>query len=262
MKIVVCVKQVPGTTEVKINPETNTLVREGIPNQINPFDLYAVEEALRLKERLGAETKTIVLSMGPPQAAESLRECIAMGIDDAVLLSDRAFAGADTLATAYTLAAAIRKLDAGLVLCGKQAIDGDTAQVGPEIAENLDWPHLTYVRKINEIGQSELVAERMTDDGYERLNVSLPALLTVVKEINEPRLPGIKGQLRAKKYEVPVWTAADLELDQGRIGLKGSPTWVSKIFYPQHEVTAEMICGESCEQAAALAGKLRALGIA
>jgi electron transfer flavoprotein beta subunit len=261
MKIVVCIKQVPGTTEVKINPETNTLIREGIPNEINPFDFYAIEEALRLKERLGGATVT-VLSMGPPQAVDSLRESIAMGADEAVLLSDRAFAGADTLATAYTLAEAVRKIgDVSLIICGKQAIDGDTAQVGPEIAENLDWPHVTYVRKVNEIGPEQAVVERMTDDGYERLSLPLPALLTVIKEINEPRLPGIKGQLRAKKTEIPVWTAATIEADPARIGLTGSPTQVEKIFYPQHEVNAEMLEGTPGEQVAALVGKLRGLGI-
>ena len=262
MKIVVCLKQVPGTTEVKINPETNTLVREGIPNEINPFDLYAIEEALRIRERLGGGTVT-VLSMGPPQARDSLREAIAMGVDEALLLSDRAFAGADTLATAYTLAEAIRKIgEVSLILCGKQAIDGDTAQVGPEIAENLDWPHVTYVRKVNEIDDKQVIVERMTDDGYERLSLPMPALLTVIKEINEPRLPGIKGQMRAKKAEIPVWSAADLGADPSRLGLTGSPTQVRKIFYPEHEVTAEMLEGSPAEQAVALAGKLRALGIA
>lgn len=262
MKIVVCVKQVPGTTEVRINPETNTLVREGIPNEINPFDLYAIEEALRLKERLGGAA-TVALAMGPPQAADSLRECIAMGIEEVVLLSDRAFAGADTLATAYTLAEAVRKIgDVALILCGKQAIDGDTAQVGPEIAENLGWPHVTYVRKINEISEAAVVVERMTDDGYERLSLPMPALLTLIKEINEPRLPGIKGQMRAKKAEIPTWTAGDLGADPFRLGLTGSPTQVRKIFYPEHVVNAEMIEGAPSEQAAALAGKLRGLGVA
>ena len=260
MKIVVCIKQVPGTTEVKINPETNTLVREGIPNEVNPFDLYAVEEALRLKERLGGAA-VVAVSMGPPQAADALREAMAMGVDEAILLSDRAFAGADTLATAYTLAEAVKKIgDVSLILCGKQAIDGDTAQVGPEIAENLGWPHATYIRKINEIGEREIVVERMTDDGYERLSLSLPALLTVVKEINEPRLPGIKGQMRAKKAVIPVWTAAGLGADLKRLGLNGSPTQVRKIFYPEHVVHAEMLEGSAAEQAAALAGRLKSLG--
>ncbi|MGE5529744.1 MAG: electron transfer flavoprotein subunit beta/FixA family protein [Patescibacteria group bacterium] len=262
MKIVVCVKQVPGTTEVKINPETNTLVREGIPNEINPFDLYALEEALRLRERLADGTTVTALAMGPPQAEASLREAVAMGADEAVLLSDRAFAGADTLATAYTLAEAIRKIgDVSLILCGKQAVDGDTAQVGPEIAENLDLPHLTYVRRVNEIGASSITVERMTDDGYERISLPLPALLTVSKEINEPRLPGIKGQLRAKKAGIPVWTAADLGADPARLGLGGSPTQVRRIFYPEHQVTAEMLTGSPAEQAAALAGRLKSLGV-
>ena len=262
MKIVVCIKQVPGTTEVKINPETNTLIREGIPNEINVLDLYAIEEALRLKERLG-ESTVVALSMGPPQAAESLRQTIALGADEAILLSDRAFAGADTLATAYTLAEAIKKIgDVSLVLCGKQAVDGDTAQVGPEVAENLGWPHLTYVRKINEIGGQEVIAERMTDDGYERLSLPLPALLTVIKEINEPRLPGIKGQMRAKKAEIPIWTAESLNADPDRIGQKGSPTWVKKIFYPESTVTAEIITGSPSEQAACVVERPKGLGMA
>lgn len=255
MKIVVCIKQVPGTTEVRMNPETNTLIREGIPNVINPFDLYAVEEALRLKERFGGSV--VAICMGPPSAAEQLKETIELGVDEVYLISNRAFAGSDTLATAYTLAKAVQKVgDVDLVICGKQAIDGDTAQVGPEMAENLDWPHMTYVRKVNDVTSEGIIAERMTDDGYERLQMKLPAMLTVVKEINEPRMPSIKGKMRAKKTEVPVWGPEDLGVDSAQIGLNGSPTQVWKTFIPDHHVEGEMFSGEVSEQVQALVRRL------
>ncbi len=251
MKIVVCVKQVPDTTEVKINPETNTLVREGVASVINPFDMYAVEEALRIKEKLGGTV--IALSMGPPQAAEALKETIAMGVDEAVLLSDRAFAGADTLATSYALAKGIEKIgDVDLILCGKQAIDGDTAQVGPEIAEKLGVPHVTYVKKINEINETGLTVERMTEEGFERVKLPLPALLTVVKEINEPRLPSLKGKMRAKNIQIPVWSAEMINADPGKIGLNGSPTWVKRIFIPEMKCQGEIFEGSPEEQVKAL----------
>jgi electron transfer flavoprotein beta subunit len=255
LKIVVCVKQVPGTTEVKMNPETNTLIREGIPNVINPFDLYAIEEALCLKERFGGTVTAIC--MGPPSAKEQLREAIGLGVDESVLISDRAFAGADTLATSYTLAKAIEKIgEVDLVLVGKQAIDGDTAQVGPETAENLGWPHLTYVRKINDVASDLLIAERMTDDGYERIELKLPALLTVVKEINEPRLPSLKGKMRAKKAEIPMWGPEDLGVESSRIGLNGSPTQVWKTFIPDHRVEGEVFDGTVSEQVKMLVQRL------
>ena len=197
MNIIVCVKQVPGTNEVKINRETNTIVRESAEAIINPFDEHAIEEGVRLKEKTGG--KVTVLSMGIPKVADLLRETIAVGVDDAVLLTDRAFAGADTLATSYALAMGIRKLgEFDLIICGKQAIDGDTAQVGPSLAEKLGIPHATYVRKIEEIRDGYMRCQRMTDDGYEVIEMPLPALITVVKEINEPRLPSIKGKLKAK----------------------------------------------------------------
>lgn len=251
MKIVVCVKQVPDTTEVKINPETNTLVREGVASIINPFDMYAVEEALRIKEKLGGTV--IVLSMGPPQAAESLKELIAMGADEAILLSDRAFAGSDTLATSYVLAKGIEKIGSvDLILCGKQAIDGDTAQVGPEIAENLGIPHVTYVKKVNEISEKEITVERMNEDGYERVQLPLPALLTVVKEINEPRLPSLKGKMRAKNIQIPVWNAEMIGADTQRTGLNGSPTWVKRIFIPEMKSQGEIFQGSPEEQVKSL----------
>lgn len=251
MKIVVCVKQVPDTTEVKINPETNTLVREGVTSIINPFDMYAVEEALRIKEKMGGTVT--VLSMGPPQAAESLKELIAMGADDAVLLSDRAFAGSDTLATSYALSKGIEKIGAvDLVLCGKQAIDGDTAQVGPEIAEKLGIPHVTYVKKVNEITEKEITVERMNEDGFERVQLPLPALLTVVKEINEPRLPSLKGKMRAKNIQIPIWNAEMIGADAAKTGLNGSPTWVKRIFIPELKCQGEIFQGSPEEQVKSL----------
>ena len=179
MNIVVCIKQVPDTTDVRIDPATNTLIREGVPSIINPFDMYAIEEALRLREKLGG--KVTVISMGPPQVIDALREAISMGVDDAVLLSDRAFAGADTWATSYTLSMGIRKMGgADVILCGKQAIDGDTAQVGPGVAEFLDIPQVTYVKKIEQIDDKKARVWRMTEEGYEVVDTSLPAMFTVV----------------------------------------------------------------------------------
>jgi electron transfer flavoprotein beta subunit len=251
VKIVVCVKQVPDSTEVKINPETNTLIREGVASILNPFDMYAVEEAIRIKEKLGGTVT--VLSMGPPQVAEQLRETIGMGVDDAVLLSDRAFAGSDTLATSYALSKGIEKIgDVQLILCGKQAIDGDTAQVGPEIAEKLGIPHITYVKKINEISENEMIAERMNEDGFERIKLPLPALITVVKEINEPRMPSLKGMMRAKKAVIPSWSAADIGAEPAKSGLNGSPTWVKTIFVPDMKCQGEIFQGTPEEQVKSL----------
>ncbi|MBD3348556.1 MAG: electron transfer flavoprotein subunit beta [Candidatus Eisenbacteria bacterium] len=232
MKIAVLVKQVPDTTEVRIDRETNTLIREGVPSIINPFDMYAIEEGLRIREAAGEATVT-VLSMGPPQVEDALRDALALGADDAVLLSDRAFAGSDTWSTSYTLASGIRKLgDVDVILCGKQAIDGDTAQVGPGVAQFLGLPQVTYVRKL-EIGDGVATAQRMMEDGYDVLRVPLPALFTVVKEINEPRLPSLKGKMKAKKAEIPVWTRDDLDVDPSELGLDGSPTRVVRIFAPE-----------------------------
>ena len=255
MNIIVCVKQVPGTGEVRINKETNTIVRESADAIINPFDEYAIEEGVRIKEKTGG--KVTALSMGIPKVADLIRETIAVGVDEAVLLTDRAFAGADTLATSYALAMGIRKLgEFDLVICGKQAIDGDTAQVGPSLAEKLGIPHTAYVRKIEEIRDGYIRCQRLTDDGYEVIEMPLPALITVVKEINEPRLPSIKGKLKAKKAEVRVLSAGDIGADPSLCGLKGSATQVVKTFTPVHEVKAEMIEGTAKEQAKALADKL------
>lgn len=255
MNVIVCVKQVPGTNEVKINKETNTIIREGVEAILNPFDTYAVEEGLRIKEKTGG--KVTVLSMGIPSAADMLKQTIALGADEAVLLSDRTFAGSDTLATSYALSMGIRKIGSyDLIICGKQASDGDTAQVGPSLAEKLGIPHLTYVRKIEELKDGYIRCQRLTDDGYEVVEVQLPAVITVVKEINEPRLPSLKGMMRAKKASIPIWTAADINADINLCGLKGSPTQVVKTFVPVHDIESELIVGEPSEQAEKLADKL------
>lgn len=243
MHFVVCIKQVPETADVKIDPETNTLMREGVDSIVNPFDMYAIEEALRLKEQLGGTITAI--SMGPPQAEAALREAIAMGVDKGILVSDRAFAGSDTWATSYALACALRKIeDTDIILCGKQASDGDTAQVGPGIATHLDLPQITYVRKIEEIDEKHVVAERLLENGYESIESPLPCLLTVVKEINEPRLPSLKGKMAARKAEIATWTAADIAADPAKLGLEGSPTKVVKIFTPPAREGGEMLEGE------------------
>lgn len=243
MNIIVCIKQVPETTEVRINPETNTLMREGVKAIINPFDMYAIEEAVRLKERFGG--KISVLTMGPPQAEQALREAISMGADAGYLVCDRAFAGSDTWATSYTLAGAIKKLGAfDLIICGKQASDGDTAQVGPGISTHLNIPQVTYVKKVEEATDKFMRLERMLEEGYEIIETPLPALLTVVKEINEPRIPSLKGLMRAKSAKITMFTQKELDLDPQQIGLCGSPTQVIKIFTPAPRVGGQILKGE------------------
>jgi len=231
MKIIVCIKQVPDTSNVRIDPETNTLIREGVASIINPFDMYAIEEAVRIKERLGG--RVTVITMGPPQAEAALREAISMGADDAALISDRAFAGSDTWATSYTLACAIKKLDGfDIIFCGKQAADGDTAQVGPGISMHLDIPQVTYVKKIEDMNSQSARVERMTESGYEVIETPLPVLFTVVKEINQPRMPSLKGKMRARSASIKLLKAPDLDADEKFLGLNGSPTQVVKIFTP------------------------------
>jgi electron transfer flavoprotein beta subunit len=243
MNIIVCIKQVPETTEVRINPETNTLMREGVKSIINPFDMYAIEEAVRLKERFGG--KVSVVTMGPPQADSALREAISMGADEGYLVCDRAFAGSDTWATSYTLAGAIKKLGAfDLIICGKQASDGDTAQVGPGISTHLDIPQVTYVKKVEEATDKFLRLERMLEEGYEVIETPLPALITVVKEINEPRIPSLKGLMKAKSAKITILTQKELNLDPQQIGLCGSPTQVVKIFTPKPRVGGQVLKGE------------------
>ncbi len=243
MRIVVCIKQVPDSAEVRINPETNTLIRDGVPTIINPYDLHALEAGLQIRESAGG--KVTVLTMGPPQAETALREAIAMGADEAVLLTDRAFAGSDTWATAYALSKAIGQLGADIILCGKQAIDGDTAQVGPEMAEFLNMPHISYIRKVVEVAADRLIVQRLMDDGYDVVESSLPVLLTVVKELNEPRLPSLKGKMAAKKAEIRKMSAADLGADEKDLGLNGSPTQVKNIFAPEAKTDRTMLEGSA-----------------
>lgn len=243
MNIIVCIKQVPETTDVRINPETNTLIREGVKSIINPFDMYAIEEAVRLKEKFGG--KATVVTMGPPQAEAILREAMSMGIDEGILVGDRAFAGSDTWATSYTLAGAIKKLGAfDLIICGKQASDGDTAQVGPGISTHLDIPQVTYVKKIEEVKDNVMRVERMMEEGFEIIELPLPGLITVVKEINEPRLPSLKGIMRSKSAKITAFTQKELNLDPQSIGLCGSPTQVVKIFTPAQRTGGQMLTGE------------------
>ena len=247
MNIIVCIKQVPDTTEVRIDPKTNTLIREGVASILNPFDAYAIEEAVRIKEKSGG--KVTALSMGPPQAEKVLRDAVALGADEGILLSDRGFAGSDTLATSYALSCAIRKIGAyDLVLFGKQAIDGDTAQVGPGVAVWLDLPQITFVRKIREIADGRITAERMLEEGYEVIESSLPAVVTVVKDINEPRLPSLRGVMASKKAMIPVWGPEAIGADMARIGLDGSPTWVDKIFSPPPKTGGHRFEGEPQEE--------------
>ncbi len=246
MNIIVCIKQVPDTANVKIDPQTNTLIREGVESIINPFDMYAIEEAVRTKEKLGGSV--LAVTMGPPQADAALREAISMGVDEAVLVSDRAFAGSDTWATSYTLACAIKKIGKfDIIFCGKQAADGDTAQVGPGVSMHLDIPQVTYVKKIEEVTPDHARVERMTEEGYEVIEVPLPVLFTVVKEINEPRIPSLKGKMRAKSAQIRTLTANDIDADEKSLGLNGSPTQVVKIFTPPPREGGQMLTGSTEE---------------
>jgi len=260
MNIIVCIKQVPGTTEVKIDPQKNTLIREGIKNIINPLDTYALEEGLKLKERYGG--KVTALSMGPPQAVEALREAISMGIDEGILLSDAALAGSDTWATAYALAAAIKKLgQADLIICGRQTTDGDTGQVGPELAEILKLPIVTYVSKVEEIASGRMRVQRLIEEGHETIESPVPAVITVVKEINVPRLPSLRGMMKAKGATIPIWTIKELGIDPGMVGLAGSATKVVKLSYPQRTSQGELLKGDLASQVETLLARLRDAGL-
>ena len=231
MNIIVFIKQVPDATDVRIDPRTHTLMREGVRSVVNPFDLFAIEEALKLREAHGG--RVVVVSMGPPQAIRALREAIAMGADDAALISGDEFAGSDTLATSYALSQAAKKLSPfDLIICGRQATDGDTAQVGPGIAEQLGIPQALLVRRVIDVKGREIELERMTDFGCDRLSLPLPALITVVKEINTPRYASLSGRVRARRMEIPLWGPGDIGCEPSRIGLVGSPTWVEKVKTP------------------------------
>jgi electron transfer flavoprotein beta subunit len=243
VNIVVCIKQVPGTTQVKINPDTGTLIRDGVEAVVNPFDEYAIEEGLRIREKVGGVVK--VITMGPPQAETILRSAIAMGADEGILVTDRKFAGSDTWATSYTLSSAIRTLEnIDLIICGKQAIDGDTAQVGPGVAEMLEVPYVAWVRKVEEVTESSIRVERLMEDGYDIVEMPLPGLITVVKEINTPRMASLKGKMKAKKAQITAIEASSLPVDEKRLGLNGSPTQVFRSFVPERKTGGEKIAAE------------------
>jgi electron transfer flavoprotein beta subunit len=249
MHIIVTIKQVPDTHEVKIDPKTGTLMREGVPSIINPEDKNAIEEAIRIKEDHGHADIT-ALSMGPPQAETALREALSMGVDRAILLSDRAFAGADTLATSYVLSVAIKKIKKyDLILCGRQAIDGDTGQVGPQLAEALALPQATFAEAIQVQGKRVIVRSHF-DSVTRVIEMDTPALITVSNRINRPRYKTMNGVLRAfRDKEVITWTKDDLKLNPMRIGINGSPTWVRKTFVPKHSRDGLVIEKRSMEMA-------------
>ena len=237
MNILVCVKQVPDTTEIRIDPVKNTLIRDGVPSIVNPFDGYALEAAARIKDK-APETKIVVVTMGPPQAAAALKECLAIAADKAYLVSARSFGGSDTLATSYILSNAVKKIETlegkfDAIFCGKQAIDGDTAQVGPELAEHLGYPQVTYGLEV-EAEESMLIVKKETEEGAELIGVRTPCVVTFTKPAWDPRYPTIKRNMAANRVEIPVLDDAMFPgIDAARIGLKGSPTHVKKTFVPQ-----------------------------
>ncbi|MDV5062565.1 electron transfer flavoprotein subunit beta/FixA family protein [Veillonella sp. YH-vei2232] len=258
MELLVCIKQVPDTSEIKLDPETNNLIRTGLPSIVNPFDLHALEAALVVKDA-HSDSHITVISMGPPQAEDALRECLALGADDAVLITDRAFGGADTLATSYTIASAIRHVQTkqakpfDMIFCGKQAIDGDTAQVGPQIAEELGIPNVTYVCDIkldtNEAGKPVTVVTREHDLGYEVVQATLPVLVTATLALNEPRVPTLWQSIYAKRYAIEHITVNDMEVDKERLGLGGSPTRVRKVYQPPLRAKVVMMDGSVADMA-------------
>ena len=260
MNVVVCIKQVPGTTEVKIDPQTNTLIREGMESIVNPFDMYALEEGIRLKER--HQGKVAALSMGPPQAEEALKEALALGVDEAFLLSDPAFEGSDTLATSYILAKAIAKLgQADIIICGRQTMDGDTGQVAPQLAEQLGLPFISYVSQIEEVREGYMRVQRMVEEGHQVVEMPLPGVISVVKEINVPRLPSLRGLMKSKQAQIPVWTAQELGVDMNKVGLSGSPTQMVKLSYSQRTRWGEILQGSPESQVDQLVERLREVKI-
>ena len=254
MNIVVCLKQVPDTTVVKIDPVKGTLIREGVPSIINPEDKHALEAALQIKEKKGAHIT--VISMGPPQAKKALREALCMGADEAILLTDRAFGGADTLATSKTLAAAIKTLDYDIIFAGRQAIDGDTAQVGPEIAEHLEIPQVTYVQNV-EFDGNDLIVNRALEDGYELIKVKTPCLLTAIEELNHPRYMNVGLIFDTANKEVKIMTAADLDVEANEIGLNGSPTKVKKSMTKETKGEGEIVKDSVPEAVSYVLSKLK-----
>ncbi len=258
-KIVALIKQVPNTNEIKIDPKTGTLIRDGIPSIMNPDDKHALEQALVLKDQTGAEV--VVLTMGPQQAESILIEALGMGADKAIHLSDRLFAGSDTLATSYTLMSAIKKIgNVDVIFAGREAIDGDTAQVGPQIAEQMGYPQVTYVKELKLVGDT-LKIKRATEEGYLDIEVKPPVLITAIKELNKPRYPHVRAIFdafnREGGKEIYKWEAKDLEVEPTRLGLKGSPTQVFKSFSPIVKRSGEMITGPSHEVASKIKDRLK-----
>jgi len=264
LHIVVCVKQVPDSREIRIDPKNNTLIRQGVPSIINFYDMHGLEEALRIKDELGA--RVTVVTMGPPPAEKGLKECISLGADEAVLVTDRGFAGADTLATSYVVAKTIAKIaetwgPVDMVFCGKQTLDGDTGQVGPGVACRLDLEQLTYVHKVVKVDEEKrrVTVQRLLEDGIEVVETSMPVLITALKELNKVRRASLPGMIRAARYKATIWTTADFPgLDRAQIGLKGSPTIVAKTWIPgARTANGIMISGDSVEiQAEQLVSKL------
>jgi electron transfer flavoprotein beta subunit len=258
MRIIVLVKQVPDTTEVKLDPKTGNLIREGVESIVNPDDRHAIEAAVRLKQ--DRDGKVIVLSMGPPQAVDAVSEAMGMGADEGVLLTDRAFAGADTWATSTTLGKAVEKIgEYDLILCGRQAIDGDTAQIGPQVAEYLKVPQVTYVFEIEEIREKSVIVKRRMEDGFEKVECTLPALLTVIGELNRPRYPRVDRLIDSCRDKAPikVWNAADIGVQTRDVGLEGSLTHVVKTFAPKLQRQTEMLQGDARTSVKGLIAKLK-----
>ncbi len=258
MKIVVPIKQVPETDNVKMDEETGTMVRDGVESIINPLDLYAIELALVLAEQHGGEV--VAISMGPKQAMKALREALSMGCHSAILLSDRAFAGADTWATSYVLSAAVRQIgEVDLVICGERATDGETGQVGPAMAAMLDVPTATYVSQVESVADGGMRLQRMVEGGWQVLQLAMPALLTVVREVASPRLPTLRGKQRARATDIPTWQAGDLDVEADKLGLKGSPTRVVKIHRPKVARQCNKIVANDADSIAAAADEVVAM---
>jgi len=246
LKIAVLVKQVPATDKVKIDEKTGTMVRSGFDAELNPLDMYAVEEAVRIKENFSNGATVVAISMGPPSAKDVLKDAISMGCDEAYLVSDRVFAGSDTLATSYVLSAALRKFGPfDIIFAGERATDGETGQIGPQVAARLGIPAITYVSSVKEISQHRITVERLVEMGKETIQAELPALLTVVKEINEPRVPDLAGKIRASVSNIPVIGAESLNIDVKKVGLNGSPTRVIKVFYPKLSRNGKIIAAKN-----------------
>ncbi len=255
MKIIVCVKQVPDTTVVKIDPKTGTLIREGVPSIINPEDKHALEEALVLKDKYGAQVT--VISMGPMQAKNALREALCMGADEAILVTDRAFAGADTLATSKALAGVIEKIGSfDIIFAGRQAIDGDTAQVGPELAEHLNLPQVTYVQEVK-VEEDYLLVNRALEDGHEVIKVKTPVVLTAIKELNSPRYMNARLIFSSSHDDIKIMTAEDIDVDKAELGLAGSPTKVKKSMTKEAKGKGELIKLPANEAAQYLLKKMK-----